>query len=1182
MIKWKFNLIIIFYFILFFVSCQDEDEDDIDYKEIDSNYSLEVGKIKFRDLKLQNKYIYNFSDQIKDDLLVNFYSPNCNIELDDDDINKDTTLLISNENIISFEIKKQSLKTFNISIKSKLYLTNSYQKKYKKLKMCPLIINSIGLKNSQLSFKKNVPIFLLFYENLKQINVSYKIDKLKEKPNRSLTLSFSLNNVSEFNIYIPNIINTTISNSTTIFIDTDSLKNIQSNSLEITITYIGNKNTSLIFQIIKQKSFYLLQKNNLNKGFITSNFLRQYYYVKVLEEEGEIMLHNKRNNGKLLGIIKNKEYVDPENKENYIQRKKDNQLEFDEHSQKLSFNYEHTKNCSKGCYLFITYYNENYNKSENKSITGHEYTLLVRTWNVEDDTPQIINVPLNEYIFGTFNEDSLINHYYSIFIPQEIKKIIIQIESNYIEGYIGKGKRKLITSKKKNTNLNITQNKMIIELSKDKLNELEYLNDEISLAFRPTTFFSDIFSFYYFRIFISTESDTNLIYPLDSNIENICIPERDKNNEDNYFYCYFLLKNTYNEFNQNFYVTTSNQNDMYKIYSFHNYKEKNNNYSKYYISDKNDKDLKLILFKFQFNDNKIKTILSSFSNELDLTYPQIYSSQIFYISNNKAFRFGLKYKYLLEFSQIYGNGYARIARLDNSKLSKIGSNNNFKGKLISIPLSNIHNITFYPKNELLFYFKLDYLAGKEKISKILYGQSMNELLLDINFPIYYYIEYNNQDNIDINFRIINVKGKNKTSDIFINGYILNKDNMERQKRGEFIELKDPIIGRYDKWSKIGILQINKTIINKYFKENNIKSEKNNQIDKKDYVLIKIDGKHYTRYSMSNEIIAISKENQNYLIPINQYIIGYSNSLNNISYLIRNEKNINDEMIIEFSPNYKDIELLFDDSMKNYFKKLDSETGTQKYKIQNNINFEKIILNVNTHNKSDGNYLLRYYFTNNETLKDEFEYKLDKLCDKKKRDLGNDNYDFSFIFNKFEIYLNKELIDGKSKTINLQIYGSLFSGEINNQEILNSSAIISSIPIYENQTEVIYRNNTGFELYFCNISKTYKKYNLQIKINIKINDYFFNEKFIVYSVPIDLSEEFKEDLTKFLKKYYVLIISISTIIIIALIFIILYFKLKKKNEKFKKGVLAISFASENNDDIIEDTDPITKNSINPFI
>ena len=1175
MIKWKLNLIFFPSFLLFYVSCNNENKDMIKEKKYHFfNYTIEPGKIKLKDLKIQSRVSYNFSEEIKDDLLANIYSPNCDIEINDK-MDKDPGLLLSNENVLSLEIKKESLKTFNLTIKPTINLINN-KYKYKNLKMCPLIINAIELKNSTLLYNKGYPIFLLFYKNLKQIILSYKINKIKE--NSSLTLSFSFNNASNFNIYIPYIINTTISNSTTIFLDSNSLKNIKENMLKITITYIGNKNSSLIFQIIKPNSAYLLQKNNLNKGFITSNYKYQYYYVKILEEEGEIMLHNKRHSGKLFGRIKNKEDTMANNTSEYLKYENDSELEFDEHSQKLSFNFTHTKNCSKGCYLFITYYNDNYNKKI--PITGYEYTLLVRIWNVEDDSPQIINVPFNEYIFGTFNKDSFINHYYSIFIPQETEKIIIQIESNYIEGYIGKGKKKLITLKSKNTNLNITQKKMIIEFSKDKLNELDYLNDEISLAFRPQTFFSDIFSFYYFRISILKENDTNLIYPLDSNMENICIPERDKNKEDNHYYCYFLLKNSFNEFYNNFYVTTSNQNDIYKIYSFHNYEEKINSSTKYYIGDKNNKDLKLILFKFEFNDTDTKTILSTFSIKLSITYPQIYSSQIFYFSNNKAFIFNLKYNYLLIYNQIYGNGFAE---LDDSSFPKISSSNNFKGKSISIPTSEIHNITFYPNKELIFCLKLDYLIPKEKITEIKYGESMNKILLNINFPIFYYIKYSNQDNIDINFRILNIKDSNEPSDISINGYILNRNNLNRHKRGEFIELKEPIIGKYDKWSKNGFFQINNTIINKYFKENNSES-RNSPNDNMEFVLIKIDGEHYTSFSMSIETIAISKVNQNYLIPINQYIISYFNSLNNTSYLFKNEKNINEEMIIEFSPNYEDIKLIFNESMKTSIQEMNSTTGVQKYKITNNS--KDIILNVSTsHRTLDSNYLLRYYFINN-SQEDEFEYKLDKhFIMNRHLEKEKDNYAFSFEFNKSEIYLNKKLIDGSEKDIKLQIYGFLFKEEKNNKEILNTSAIISSIPTDEDQIEVVYKNNTNFVLKFYNISKTYKKYTLQIKINIKINDYFFNEKFFVYSMPIDLSESLKVKLENFLIQNYIILIAILSLLIITLIFIILYCRIKKKNNNLKNELLSISFSSDKNEDddiLLEERNPTIRNSINPFV
>ena len=123
------------------------------------------------------------------------------------------------------------------------------------------------------------------------------------------------------------------------------------------------------------------------------------------------------------------------------------------------------------------------------------------------------------------------------------------------------------------------------------------------------------------------------------------------------------------------------------------------------------------------------------------------------------------------------------------------------------------------------------------------------------------------------------------------------------------------------------------------------------------------------------------------------------------------------------------------------------------------------------------------------------------------------------------------------------------------------------------------------LKFYNISKTYKKYTLQIKINIKINDYFFNEKFFVYSMPIDLSESLKVKLENFLIQNYIILIAILSLLIITLIFTILYCRIKKKNNNLKNELLSISFSSDKNEDddiLLEERNPTIRNSINPFV
>ena len=259
----------------------------------------------------------------------------------------------------------------------------------------------MNVKNFTLFVKDKEPTFLYFHKNLKKIILSYHIRELKEKS--SGTLLFSFREKTKFNINIPDIINTNISNSSKIFLHSDFLSKIKENTLNITLSHIENKECTLIFQIIAPNSNYVLQKQNLNKGFITSNNLYQYYYIQVLEEEGEIMLHNKRNIGKLFGIIK-KNNIEPYNISEYSKDEKDNELEFNEYTQKLSFNSENTYNCKKGCYLLITYYNENNNT--NNPVINYEFTLYARIWDVDDEASQIINIPNNEFIFGTFEEDS--------------------------------------------------------------------------------------------------------------------------------------------------------------------------------------------------------------------------------------------------------------------------------------------------------------------------------------------------------------------------------------------------------------------------------------------------------------------------------------------------------------------------------------------------------------------------------------------------------------------------------------------------------------------------------------------------------------------------------------------------------------------------------------------------------
>ena len=715
---------------------------------------------------------------------------------------------------------------------------------------------------------------------------------------------------------------------------------------------------------------------------------------------------------------------------------------------------------------------------------------------------------------------------------------------------------------------------MIIKFSKDKLQE--FIGKEISFAFKSKIFDENFFSFYIFRILILKENDTNLIYPLDSNIENICLPEKDKNKQDNY-YCYALLSNNYNEFNNKFTISISNQNDNYNISVYEDYIKEKNISTKYYISEVTKvKNLKSILFKFEFEDNKPKNILSTFSNEKDLNYPQIYSPKLYTIFNaSKLFNYNLNNgNCFLIFKLIYGRG---IINFDN--YPSIDINENYLGKQITIPFSEVKNITFKSNKEedFIFYIKLEYASQQFEMKEIIYDESMNEILLNTKFPIFYYINCDGQDNIDINFRIINIEDINTSTDITINGYMLNQTTFKRRLNGEFIELKESIKGQYDKVFKNGILQINETIINKYIK--NYKGDNGNET--MNYALIKIDGEHFIRNSLSIEIIAMSKNNDNYLVPVNQYIMGY-NASNNINYLIKNYTTDNNtDIIIEFSPNYQDIKLNFDNSIKILNNKEDIINGIQKYRI--NTKNREIILNINKPEKIlNYNYLFRYYFLKKN---EGFQYKFDISSYSKKK--MNDKYnkaDICLEFDKFEIDFNKALVSNNIPYINgneikngirLKIYGFLYKKENTNNEyneMLNTSAFISSEFSYKNNTEINYTTNNKFKICFNNMDKANYFYDMQIKINIIFNDYFFKEDSLVSTLFINLKDEFAKNGPK--NSIFLIFIIIIIIAIIVLLVILFYnFKLKKKNKKLENKVLSISLSS------LDDNQLFNKDSVN---
>jgi len=249
--------------------------------------------------------------------------------------------------------------------------------------------------------------------------------------NKSIVFSFFIKDKVKFNVTFEQAgLNKTISYIDKFIIKKDLITNNKNISILLTLKE-EDKESDVIVKVIGDNSkLNYLQRNFLNLEFILSEEETQYYYMEVYNnEEGEIMLHDKRKNGRLASIIFNEDRFPNKNDFKIISNEFDD--EFDIYSQKLSFNTKDCKNINNKCYLLITYFGP-FNLL---NITGTEYTLLTRIWDKFELTPHIVNIPLNEYVFGHLEEKSVNHHYYTVFIPEDSDNINIEIHGSEINTY---------------------------------------------------------------------------------------------------------------------------------------------------------------------------------------------------------------------------------------------------------------------------------------------------------------------------------------------------------------------------------------------------------------------------------------------------------------------------------------------------------------------------------------------------------------------------------------------------------------------------------------------------------------------------------------------------------------------------------------------------------------------------
>ena len=1100
--------------------------------------SLNPGQITYNVIPQDNNEL-EIDESVTKDISASIFSVNCNLYI------SDQTYLKQSVNNDSFLIN------FNPSETNETIQLIPLNEDFQDGRECQLIINTMYDEEKKLNFTGNGPTVFFFNEEMSQIEITYNYTN-----DNYVTFSFLFNDIATFNITIflgtEKIREKIVSSSINIFL-TSEISNKDNKNLVIYITRLeANENPVLMkFGVFTNNTTPLiLQKNYLNYGFTTSNSQYLYYYMEIFKDEvGEIVLHDKRQNGIIMGKICKKGECSSEKTTDYpINEEKYKGL----HYKLYNFDLSQTSECDKGCYLLITYKHEINNSTDNQDIVvGYEFTLLPRIWSRQNIQPQLVNIPYNEYIFGQFDLTPVKCHYYSIFVSSETDIIGFEAKGKYFKVFMEEGQKKVdIMNSYMSVELIIENYKDYIEINaKDN----DYQNKYLSFAVTSNDIFQKMNSSYYFRI-TQRKSTDYLILPLDSNIANIIRPYSE-NDYEPVFFSYFLLKNDYNEFSLNYSIFSSNQNINfhYKIVKIMSQNETDitQNYlneiidntetetetdeteQKIIISNDTDNTIGYILVIFNLFNNYVFSISSSFGNAETEIYPQIYSSGIYQINSvNTIMKFYDLKDYSLTISHIHGEGEIEYFLPTKMKLDK-----NYKVKqytqiiqnnTLSIYISNTNN----KKSQFILYVELNYFKETNDLGDLMFSEPFSRIIKYNSFPIYSTVDLE-VETLLINFNIFDFN--NRFSNYSLEGMrIYNRSNMKY----DISNFNSECNGIFDTDTQLGFMEC-----------------ENNQDDDNSSMLIKINPEGAFISDPLVYIFAMEKHECIYT-PINQFMLGsFDKSIieEPVEYFIScdNAGEKKDVIVIEFSKNNKGLEISFTDLSNvpfNYSNKY-ILNGMEKYEISEYDDYfkVKISFDYSIKNSPRANYMLRYYFKQENDIIDLIELN---------ETIKNINYDkngklFTFEFEKMQ---NSTLILNTTK-----IFYYLYLDK-NINELLNTSAIVSTKPIYN---DIVSNDNIDNDTFKFKINlnsssnETIYKYIIRIKI-IAFNHQDLNV--YVYSIPVDLKEFLNTIEWEKVLFFGVIIFVVVIILIFTLFLTIKFIKEKKKNRNLTEQVLSIKFST----------------------
>jgi hypothetical protein len=570
------------------------------------------------------------------------------------------------------------------------------------------------------------------------------------------------------------------------------------------------------------------------------------------------------------------------------------------------------------------------------------------------------------------------------------------------------------------------------------------------------------------------------------------------------------------------------------------------------------------IFKFIFRNDEIRNIISSFNDKIETFSPQIYSPQMIYLYNfTKKTNFDVKNNYTLNYKYIYGEtGYIELSFLGT--IRRFHSNKNFKGRPFAFPIdSKTKDINFtIANNPIMFYFQLLYNRKNKAVEELNSGEAISQIMAGNYFPLYYYVKIKNQNyaNVDVNLRLSSYNETDMQNSFDVKGYMLDEDTIKRKINGEYIQLKEPINGNYSEKFRIGFIQVNQKIDNnKYLL---IEINNNDQLYVKSYMLI--------------DLITREYNDESYFMPINQYIYetfdGENKSIRTSNeYEINIFQKKNSDILIEYSPEYNDIELEFTNINSTHDFRT---TGFIKYRIRG-ISNDIIKMKIINKGKRMGNYMIRYFFTT-ENL--EQSYSLDKYKEKKFINSNDENVTLSLTFNSIKIHFNYKKNENRTDMY-FYVYGLLYKKDENLDELLNTTSILhEQIPLYEDKVNHTfnYSHPEEFELIFKDIPRQDNFiYNLQLQVSVNIKDNILNEEFLIFNFEIDLSDIKIEEEKEF-PSWAILVIIFGSLIFIGIIFLIIkYIRLQKRNVKMQEEMKSMAYSNEIEKNVIAKEKKVSK-------